>query len=393
LITAGDNMNELLPINKDVFIWARTSIGLSIEDVAHKLNKTSQEIEEWEKGSTSPTYLQLEHLAHDIYKRPIAVFFFPKVPFEDSPNTSFRTLPDTVINELPPEMMKLYRRGKLFQLYLEELYEGQKPVSKLLLDEFELKENTELVSFVKAIRKELDISIEVQSKWHSPEDAFKKWRESLEMRGIFVFKDAFKNDAFSGFCLYDEKYPIIFVNNSMSHSRQVFTLFHELCHLLFHSGGIDFRSQESTSSFQGNYLDYEVSCNRFANEFLVPQDIFDSFPFIMSETHIQHLADIFSVSREVILRKYLDRKVVDKNYYEEMSAKWTDQARKQKEKGGRGNYYYNQKDYLGNRYISLVYGKYYQNKIKIDNVAEYLNVKVKNLPNFEYVVMEGGKLR
>lgn len=341
MITAGDNMNELLPINKDVFIWARTSIGLSIEDVAHKLNKTSQEIEEWEKGSTSPTYLQLEHLAHDIYKRPLAVFFFPKVPFEDSPKTSFRTLPDAVINELPPEMMKLYRRGKLFQLYLEELYEGQRPVSKPLLDEFELKENTKLVSFAKAIRKELDIPIEEQSKWHSTEDAFKKWRESLEMRGIFVFKDAFKNDAFSGFCLFDEKYPIIFVNNIISHSRQVFTLFHELCHLLFHSGGIDFRSQESTKSFQGNYLNYEVSCNRFANELLVPQDIFDSL--------------------------------------------WTDQARKQKEKGGGGNYYYNQKDYLGNRYISLVYGKYYQNKIKIDNVAEYLNVKVKNLPNFEYV--------
>jgi transcriptional regulator with XRE-family HTH domain len=82
-------MNEILPINKDVFIWARTSIGLSVEDVAHKLNKNPREIEEWEKGNASPTYLQLEHLAHDIYKRPIALFFFPKVPFEDSPNKGY----------------------------------------------------------------------------------------------------------------------------------------------------------------------------------------------------------------------------------------------------------------------------------------------------------------
>jgi transcriptional regulator with XRE-family HTH domain len=124
-------MNEILPINKDVFIWARTSIGLSVEDVAHKLNKDPWEIEEWEKGNASSTYLQLEHLAHDIYKRPIAVFFFPKVPFEDSPKTSFRTLPDTVINELPPEMMKLYRRGKLFQLYLEEHGAGGRKILKV----------------------------------------------------------------------------------------------------------------------------------------------------------------------------------------------------------------------------------------------------------------------
>ena len=66
-------MNEILPINKDVFIWARTSIGLSIEEVAHKLNKNPREIEEWEKGNASPTYLQLEHLAHDIYKRQILI--------------------------------------------------------------------------------------------------------------------------------------------------------------------------------------------------------------------------------------------------------------------------------------------------------------------------------
>jgi hypothetical protein len=41
----------------------------------------------------------------------------------------------------------------------------------------------------------------------------------------------------------------------------------------------------------------------------------------------------------------------------------------------------------------LVYGKYYQNKITVDHVAEYLNVKAKNLPSFEFLVMDGGKLK
>jgi len=319
------------------------------------------------------------------------VFFFPVVPHEETPKTEFRTLPDTIVDGLPPKMVELYRKAKLFQVYLEELYEGAKPVEVSLLDRFELNEKSQFASIARASRKAFGVSIEEQSKWRSAETALKRWREALEASGIFVFKDAFRNHDYSGFSLYSEKYPIIFINNSMPDSRQSFTLFHELGHLLYHSGGIDFRSREAVRSFRGYYLNVEVSCNRFANEFLVPQEVFDSFEPRISEAHFQKLADFFSVSREVILRNYLDRGVVDADYYEQMAAKWTEQAKAKKESSG-GSYYYNQKAYLGERYISLVYGKYYQSKITVDNVAEYLNIKVRNLPTFEHVVMEGGKL-
>lgn len=384
-------MKQKLPINKDILVWARTSIGLSVEDVAQKFKKTSKEIEEWEEGLASPTFAQLERLAFEIYKRPLAVFFFPDVPEEDTPKTEFRTLPDTVINELPPEIVKLYRSAKLYQLYLEELFDGQEPSEKSLLDKFSITDRTNISVLTKEIRKELNVPIEEQAKWKSTDTAFKNWRAAFEANGIFIFKDAFKNDAFSGFCLYDEKYPIIFVNNSMPDSRQVFTLFHELGHLLFKSGGVDFRSREYTKQFSGYYLDVEVKCNQFANEFLVPPDEFDSFQLIVSEVQFEKLAIHFSVSREVILRNYLDRKLVEPTYYEQMAAKWIKEAKESKEEAEGGSYYYNKKAYLGDRYISIVYSKYYQNKITLDNVAEYLNVKAKNLPTFEYMVMEGGR--
>lgn len=384
-------MKQKLPINKDVLVWARTSIGLSIEEVAHKFKKSTKEIEEWEASITSPTFSQLERLAFEIYKRPLAVFFFPEVPREESPKTEFRTLPDTIISELPSEIVKLYRRAKLYQIFLEELFDGQKPVEKPLLERFSLSEQTDITSLTQEIRKELKINTDEQAKWHSAETAFTNWRNAFEINGIFVFKDAFRNDDYSGFCLYDEKYPVIFVNNSMPDSRQVFTLFHELAHLLLKSGGVDFRTQEYTRSFQGYYRNVEILCNKFANEFLVPQDIFNSFQLIVSESQFQKLADHFSVSREVILRNYLERELIDRTYYEDLAEKWINQAQEKKEEGEGGSYYYNKKAYLGDRYISLVYGKYYQNRITLDAVAEYLNVKAKNLPTFEYMVMEGGK--
>lgn len=385
-------MKQKLPINKEVLVWARSSIGLSIEEVARKFTKTEKEIEEWEAGISSPTFKQLERLAFEIYKRPLAVFFFPDIPKEDTPKTEFRTLPDTVINVLPVEIIKLYRKAKLYQLYLEELFEGQKPLEQSLLDRFSITDQTNITTLTQEIRKELKITVDEQSKWRTMEEAFKNWRTVFETNGIFVFKDAFKNEAYSGFCLYDEKYPVIFVNNSVPDSRQIFTLFHELGHLLFKSGGIDFRSREFTKGLKGFYYDVEVICNKFANEFLVPSDELDSFKLTVSESQFEKLANHFSVSREVILRNYLDRGLVTQAYYEEMAAKWIKEAQEKKEKGeGKGNYYFNQKTYLGTRYISIVYGKYYQNKISLDNVAEYLNVKAKNLPTFEHLVMEGGK--
>jgi len=385
-------MKDKLPINPDVLKWARTSLRLSLEEGAQRLGaKFEVEVlQAWENEEGSPTYPQLEKLAHEIYKRPVAVFFFPSVPKEETPATEFRTLPDNVADELPPEIIKLYRKAKLFQLYIEELYEGEKSVTTSLLDAFELNEKSEFPLSTKAIRKALGVSIEEQSEWRSAETAFKKWRDALEANGVCIFKDGFRNDGYSGFCLYHQKYPIIFVNNSMSDSRQVFTLFHELGHLLYHSGGIDFRSREAVRFFQGHYLNVEVSCNRFANEFLVPQEVFDSFEPRISKADFEKLADYFSVSREVILRKYLDRGLVDADYYEKMASEWAAQAKKKGEPGG--NYYYNQRTYLGERYINLVYERYYQNRISVDSVAEYLNIKVKNLPTFEHVVMEGGKL-
>jgi Zn-dependent peptidase ImmA (M78 family) len=322
----------------------------------------------------------------------LTVFFFPTVPQEESPKTEFRTLPDSMVEELPPEIIKLYRKGKLFQLNLEELFEGQPTAKESLPDRFALNENVPLPTTARAVREMLGISIETQATWHSTDTAFKRWREALEAGGVFVFKDAFRNDEFSGFCLYDAKYPVILVNNSMPASRQVFTLFHELGHLLFHSGGIDFRSTQPARSFQGYYRNVEVICNRFASEILVPRDALDTFKPDISEAHFNKLAQHFSVSREVILRGYLDLGFVSAAYYERMAAKWAKQAKeKREESSGGGNYYYNQKAYLGERYINLVYGKYYQSKITADSVAEYLNVPERSLPAFEHFVLEGGK--
>jgi Zn-dependent peptidase ImmA (M78 family) len=89
------------------------------------------------------------------------------------------------------------------------------------------------------VREYLGVSMEEQHGWTDDDDALKRWREALFSAGIYVFKDAFRVEEFSGFCLYDDVFPLIYVNNSSTKTRQMFTLFHELAHLLFHTSGID----------------------------------------------------------------------------------------------------------------------------------------------------------
>src|SRR5437870_13863525 len=104
--------NHVAGINPNVLVWARKRSGHSIEDVAASFKKDAKEIESWEKGDTAPTYVQLEKLAYVLYKRPIALFFFPEVPKEADPEKSFRTLPESEIADMAPDTHHKIREAK-----------------------------------------------------------------------------------------------------------------------------------------------------------------------------------------------------------------------------------------------------------------------------------------
>ena len=102
------------------------------------------------------------------------------------------------------------------------------------------------------------------------------------------------------------------------------------------------------------------------------------------------LATYFSVSREVIYRKFLDRGLIDAGEYAAAAREWASQM-KPKESGS-GNYYNSHHAYLGRRYIDLAFTRYYQQRFDEGQLAEYLNIKPKNLPVFEAKFGLGGRL-
>ncbi len=379
-------MSEQIPVNPKVLLWARETSGYNVNDVVLKLNRktvTAETVESWESGTKSPTYAQLETLAYKLYKRPLALFFFPAPPDEETPKEYFRTLPSEEIKSFEPRMIYLVRKARVMQENLKELFDGVNPAERKVFAGVTIRMSDPIREVAKSAREYLGIGLATQYDWETDDKALKFWRNLVEQHGVFVFKDAFKDDKYSGFCLYDEVFPVIYINNSQPKIRQIFTLFHELAHILFKTGGVDFRHDDYLHAMRGDNRHIEVFCNKFSGEFLVPTE--DIQPQLIdqkiTDDLLSRLAGKYSVSREVILRKCFDLDIITQSYYEAKVMGWGERKRGSKTEGG--DYYNNQGVYLGTGYIKAAFSKFYQGGISRSQLSEYLGMKESSIGTLE----------
>lgn len=375
---------EGIPVNKHVIAWARQRAGLSQEEAAQKFAR----IAAWEAGTSLPSYPQLESMAVE-FRIPIAVFFFPQPPNVPPIQETFRTLPGAEFAQLPRRIQQLLRKAKAFQLGLHELTQGRNPAERLITRELVFTERMSVDAMAARVRTYLGVSLQQQAAWRNTDEALKEWRQSLHRIGVFVFKDAFREESFSGFSLYDDVFPIIYVNNSAATTRQIFTLFHELAHLLFHTSGIDPLDDQYFERLPKQPQHIEVLCNRFAAQFLVPKKAFDAAfaGHPATERTAEILAERFHVSREFVFRKFLDRGLVSQDDYRRAAQSWT----KKKQDGSGGNPYWNKLLYLGRDYVALALSHYHQNRIDETQLAEYLDWKPKNVGMLEEYFVRGAQ--
>jgi len=236
------------------------------------------------------------------------------------------------------------------------------------------------------VRTYLGVTLNEQSSWGSADEALKQWRDRVEASGVFVFKDSFKQKEISGFCIYDDEFPIIYVNNGTAKTCQIFSLFHELAHFLLHKNAIAKLDEDYVDFLAPAEQRIERFCNAIAAAFLVPDGDFNvriKEVVPVDDRKIAALARHYNVSREVILRKILDRRMIDEANYKKKIEEWASQATG----GGGGDYYATQASYLGNAYLRLVFSKHYQGKISLEQVADYLGVRSKSVGGLEELVL------
>ena len=374
-------------INPSVLQWARERKHYGPADVVRKLQIKSEEIlTDWETGEKAPTYPQLEKLA-DCYKVPIAVFFFPEPPEIEDAAASLRSVPGFYLDSISPYTMNIIHRVQAAQMALKELNDEINPVSNPLHKNPSLPANGDIESMAAELRSEfLNVSLEEQQGWTTDMDALWAWRDAIEEQGIFVFRWPFKSEYLSGFCLYDEEFPVICLDSQEPKGRQIFTMMHELAHLLHGKSsvtldrdGLEIREDQEAE----HYFDH------VAGAILVPMN--DLREQISSDKI--HDKDFYTLQAErykvsplmFLVRCKLTNLIpyrVFADMKESLTTSFSETGGGYPREGG-GDYYLNQLSYWGKAFLHNVLQARYQNKIGEYETADILNMKIKNVEKLE----------
>lgn len=374
-------------VNPAIIQWARVRSGLSLEDLAIMMKRDPDELQQWENGKSAPSYKSLEDLAYRFFKIPLAVFFFPGPPNIDDPKSNFRRLPEYELERFSPDTIQKIRFAQAYQDSLEDFFMEDQP-ERMIHYDIDPRRYT-LESLAAKVRKYLGISFAQQFNFRSGDQAFKAWRHALEEAGVFSFKDSFKDRFLSGFCLVHEQYPVIMVNNSNSFTRQIFTLMHELGHILYGVNGVTDVDESYLEFLKRDERGIEIQCNRFAAEILVPAKKFETDIHFFEEDGVIAISDLankYSVSREVILRRLLDFSIIDKEQYVTQSGEWNKDYLRSKSKTSGGNWYLTKMAYLGEGFVQTAFHNFQKGRFDRSALANHLNVKAKNLKKLESYV-------
>lgn len=300
-------MNRVeININPQILRWAREESGYDPLEIADKVDIASDRYKLWEKEGKNIPLGKLKLLAN-AYKRQLAVFLLPTVPEKISKPKDFRNL-NPVESKLSKKILEVFRDVTYFRETALEL-QGETYWKNRYQWLDKTKSNIkDSGSFGLLLRDLLNISIEDQITWKTENEAYRKWRLAVEDRlGIFVFQFPMPMDEIQG-CSFNGDYPFAIVTNSNhSYTGRIFTIFHELAHILRHQSSMCLFERATENQKE------EWECNVFAGNFLAPQNLIEQTDDLRT---ISQYASKLKISREVYLRRLKEEnKISDMKFF------------------------------------------------------------------------------
>ncbi|MCY4102236.1 MAG: XRE family transcriptional regulator [bacterium] len=253
-----------VPITGSVLAWARAESGLSQSELAESLKVDQDEVESWERGTALPGRGNFSKLVK-VLERPSAVFFLPEPPTRSAVPTSFRNAPGLSDHLLGKDEIRWIRRSRRLQDLLSWVQQdsGAEPVSLPTA-----APGRTLETIVQEIRELLAVPVETQLDWDSAGDAFRGWRSALENVGVVVLQLSLGKKGIRGFSAWDDFAPLVAVNAAYHPTARIFTLFHEVGHLLRRDDAACLRFMRPGDAEAG----IERWCERFSANLLMPSE-------------------------------------------------------------------------------------------------------------------------
>jgi Zn-dependent peptidase ImmA (M78 family) len=389
-------------INKATLKTIRERKGVSYEFVVLKTKLKQEKLKAWEDCSkvTLPTINQAKTLAK-CYHIPFAGLYMRPEDINIKPLPKAKNM-RTLFEESNFDESSL-NLAIIDLLNVRDFLIDTKKKLKEPIDDFKISyRKNDVSNLANTIRTYFNIQIETQLSTSSKRKFYLYVRKQIEAKGIMIhcFTGVDIRCA-RGVSIFFNRIPIIGVNNEDRYPAKTFTIIHELVHLL---------RRESTycNDFYDTFTknSEEVFCNAVAGEFLVPEEYLATNKKILDykdnlkDTDVENLANRFSVSREVIIRRLLDLGYITQKNYEERNLRYkmeyvqekSQQREERKENGSRGiprNIPRETIDKNSENLYKTLYRGYNRGLFDKQDIARYLEVKQKHIDKVLIEVMKG----
>lgn len=346
-----------ITLQPDVLRWARERSGLSEDELAKGMQVKPERVLEWER-SGEITVAQVRKLAQRTYT-PEGYLYLDQPADDSLPIADFRTVGDHPLTRPSPNLLDTIYQMQRRQDWMRE---------ELLIEEADplgfvgaFRDNTDFEDVADGMREALNLAPDWASSNRTWDGALRFLRNRIEDAGVLIFINGIVGnnthrrldpEEFRGFALIDEYAPLIFVNNADFTSAQMFTLAHELAHILV--------GEEGVSNFEAllpSDHNRESFCNSIAAEFLVPHTVLGEFweTIESDEEPYGKIARRFKVSVIVAARRTFDLGLIDRETYFEFYSRYLADERRQKESRTKGgDFWNNQNVRLGRRFGAAV---------------------------------------
>jgi Zn-dependent peptidase ImmA (M78 family) len=375
-------MERIESINAGRIHWCCQELGVTPLEMAAVVGVSPTRFENVLRGQGGLTYRQLKKLA-DYCSRGV-LFFLESGPVPEHAILSpqFRTIANQK-PQISPRIRSLVERVEHHRDIFVTLQEEQEErAAKFTPPDVSLGD----VEGAAAITREwLGVSL------HASYD-FDDYRSLVEAKGILVFVSnpyagkwkVAKDDSTIGFSVFDADHPVIFVVKQNFTSRQSFTLFHELGHVLLHKeSSID--DLADLESYEG----HERDANVFAAKFLIPDEAISSIdlrskpndPSLFS-SWLKPMRRRLGVSNDSLLLRLVEARLVSQSEYDRFRSLPVPSLPEQD--GGRRIRYREPRKILGDAYVRTVLTALYDERITLAKASTYLdNIRVSDLRMLE----------
>lgn len=370
-------------INHEVLKWARKSLNISKSEVIVKLNRktiTEDNLDNWENGSELIDISTAKKLAK-LYGITLAVLYMPHIPKNIHPE--IRDLRQ-IKGEFSKNAILLMRKLVGHYEWVREYLVNE---NKIELDFVGMVSINNNINQPLAIFKDI-LEIEINFSKDS-EYNFKKIIKKLEEKNIFISIANSYNcnhyykvpiEEIRGFAIADKVAPFIFVNSSDSNNAKLFTLIHELTHILLGETGI--------SDLEFNYKiiqnNIEHYCNKVASEFLMPSKIFTNLWLNNNNNlvdKIKYISNKLPVSKLAILVKAKTLNYINDNaIFDDLFNKFSEI--KYSKKNGFTNHNLLMKNLNSKIFSNYVLKAYDNNSITLKDVCNLLSIKPHRLQKY-----------